>query len=271
MSSETGEDLEAQTEWTMRAGCSTFQTEIAGGEPALQDLARGGADHATKRTREVGRIGEPSCVGRVRDGLAARQLTGATLQTQPEDIRAQGNANRCREEVQKSGWRQADACGEYLQRDGLGFRQPARQIPQDTLDAVIDRRWSTIGEQCTGHPGLHASRCQRRRITQLPAPCADRRNWDRGDVSGGAFSQRRTQFAFRVHEGNQHGGASRVDFVPRVRSHEHSLAPPPALTGPLAEPEGSVECHDELHAVMPVQVGPRTRTPQEQRRRPCKC
>ena len=40
--------------------------------------------------------------------------------------------------------RQADACGEHLQRDGLGFRQPTQQIPQDTLDAVIDRRWSTM-------------------------------------------------------------------------------------------------------------------------------
>ena len=27
--------------------CSTFQMEIAGSEPALQDLARRGADHAT--------------------------------------------------------------------------------------------------------------------------------------------------------------------------------------------------------------------------------
>ena len=153
----------------------------------------------------------------------------------------------------------------------LGLPPAGWQIPQDTLDAVIDRRWSTIAEQCTSHPGLHASRCQRRRITQLPAPFADRRNWNRGDVSGGAFCQCRTQFAFPVHEGNQHVGASPVDFVPRVRSHEHSLARPPALTGPLAEPEGSVECHDELHAVMPVQVRPRTRTPQKERRRPCEC
>ena len=112
-----------------RSHCSTFQMEIAGGEPALQDLARRGANHATKRTREMCRIGEPRRVSRVRDGLAARELTGATLQAQPEDIRAQGNADRCREEMQKSGCRQADACGEHLQRDGLGFRQPARQIP----------------------------------------------------------------------------------------------------------------------------------------------
>ena len=251
--------------------CSTFQMEIAGSEPALQDLARRGADHATKRTREMCRVGESSRVGRVRDGLAARQLTGAMLQAQPEDIRAQGNADRCREEVQKSRCRQADACGEHFQGNGFGFRQPARQIPKDTLDAVIERRWSTIAEQCTGHPGLHASRCQRRRITQLPSPFADRHNWNRGDVSGAAFSQRRTQFAFRVHEGNQYVGASRVDFVPRVGSHEDSIAFHPALTGPLAESEGSVQCHDELHAVMPVKVGPRTPTPQKQRRRPCEC
>ena len=176
---------------------STFQMEIAGTEPALEDLARRGADHATKGTREVRRIGEPRRVGGVRNGFAARELTGATLEPQPEDIRAQGHADRCREEVQQSGCRQTDACGEHLQGNGFGFRQPAWQIPQDTLDAVIDRRWSTIAEQCTSHPGLHTSRCQRRRITQLRAPFADRRNWNRGDVSGGAFSQRRTQFTFR--------------------------------------------------------------------------
>ena len=39
--------------------CSTFQMEIAGTEPALEDLARRGADHATKGTREVRSIGEP--------------------------------------------------------------------------------------------------------------------------------------------------------------------------------------------------------------------
>lgn len=91
--------------------CSTFQMEIAGTEPALEDLARRGADHATKGTREVRRIGEPRRVGGVRNGFAARELTGATLEPQPEDIWAQGNAHRCREEVQKSGCRQADACG----------------------------------------------------------------------------------------------------------------------------------------------------------------
>ena len=38
----------------------TPHSEITGGEPALQDLARRCADHATKRAREVCRIGESS-------------------------------------------------------------------------------------------------------------------------------------------------------------------------------------------------------------------
>jgi hypothetical protein len=84
------------------SNCSIIQMEIAGGEPALQDLARRGADHAPKRAREMSRIGEPGRVGRVRDGLAARELTGPALQAQPKDIRAEGNADRRREQVQES-------------------------------------------------------------------------------------------------------------------------------------------------------------------------
>ena len=36
----------------LRSRCSIFQMKIAGREPALQDLPRRGADHATKRARE---------------------------------------------------------------------------------------------------------------------------------------------------------------------------------------------------------------------------
>ena len=58
-----------------------FQMVITRSEPALQDLARRRSHHATKRAREVRGIREPGGVRRLRDGLAARELTGAALQT----------------------------------------------------------------------------------------------------------------------------------------------------------------------------------------------
>jgi len=80
-----------------------------------------------------------------------------------------------------------------------------------------------------------------------------------------------TQGSIRIYNGDQHVGASRVDFVPRGRAYQHRTARGPVLTWPLAEPDATVERHDELDAAVPVQVPPGTGTLQKRRRRPCEC
>jgi len=88
--------------------------KIAGGETALKDLAWRGADHATKRARKMCRVGESGRVGRVCDGLAQSELASPALQAQPKDLRAKWNTDGCREQMQESGWRQTDACGDCI-------------------------------------------------------------------------------------------------------------------------------------------------------------
>src|SRR5262245_33863144 len=72
--------------WPIRCH-SSVEVEITRGEPALQDLPRGRTEHAAKCARKVCRIGEPGRAGCVRNGLPPRELSGATLQPQPENIR----------------------------------------------------------------------------------------------------------------------------------------------------------------------------------------
>ena len=88
--------------------------KLPGGQTALQNLARRRADHPAKRPGKVSGVGESGGVGRVGDGLAERQLAGPALQAQPEDVRAKWNTDGCREQMQESGWRQTDACGDCI-------------------------------------------------------------------------------------------------------------------------------------------------------------
>ena len=62
--------------------------EIAGRKAAPKDLSRGGADHPTERPGKVCRIREPRSIRGNRHRRAARELTGTTLQTQPEHVRS---------------------------------------------------------------------------------------------------------------------------------------------------------------------------------------
>ena len=62
--------------------------EIAGRKAAPKDLARGGSDHPTERPGEVCRIRETGSRRCIRHRRAARELTGTTLQTQPEYVRS---------------------------------------------------------------------------------------------------------------------------------------------------------------------------------------
>ena len=62
--------------------------EIASRKAAPKDLSRGGSDHPTKRTGEVCRIRETGGIRCIRHRRAARELTGTTLQTQPEYVRS---------------------------------------------------------------------------------------------------------------------------------------------------------------------------------------
>jgi hypothetical protein len=115
------------------------------------------------------------------------------------------------------------------------------------------------------------ARCSIARSVNLPVdarlrPVRSTAGGSRNCASGiGASSDtcghRHAELAFRVDESIEDSAPSRVDFVPRVRSHEHGIGRGPALALPLAESERSVERHDELNAVMPLQVGPRLGTP----------
>src|SRR6187455_102324 len=60
--------------------------EIAGRKAAPKDLARGRSDHPTERPGEVCRIRETGSRRCIRHRRAARELTGTTLQTQPEYV-----------------------------------------------------------------------------------------------------------------------------------------------------------------------------------------
>ena len=127
--------------------------EIAGGEPALQDLARRGADHATKLTREVcPRIENPAAIGRVPATDVPRASSPAPHCSRsqrtygrrgtPTDV-----VKRC--SLNRDAFRQADACGEHLQRDGASA--PAsrlRHIPRHALrSGTHSMNASTIAEQ----------------------------------------------------------------------------------------------------------------------------
>lgn len=57
--------------------CSTLQMEIGRLTPLL-DLTRGGSNQTTEGAREVRGVGETGGVSRLGNGLAARELTGAS-------------------------------------------------------------------------------------------------------------------------------------------------------------------------------------------------
>ena len=62
--------------------------EIASRKAAPKDLSWGGSDHPTERPGEVCRIRETGRIRCIRHRRAARELTGTTLQAQPEYVRS---------------------------------------------------------------------------------------------------------------------------------------------------------------------------------------
>ena len=209
--------------------------------------------------REAGRVSGIS------DRLAGREFASPALQPQPQDVRSQRNAHRRCEDVQETRRRELHAGGQRIERHVLLVRQTLGKHAQHTPDTMVDHGRPAVALKGSRDPRLNGLCAQTLPWAKLGAPLGHSVCIDDHYVMSRLIAEAATQIALSIDKRNQDVGSVRIDLVPRVRLHEDCATVVPSRGSATAKPQRSRQGKHELHAMVPVQVAPRSRAPHEQR------
>src|SRR4029453_11624270 len=177
------------------------------------------SEHATKRARQVRTVRKPRSMRRVRDADAVLQVTGCSLQSEPENVRAHRDTHRLGKRMHETRWRQAGNRGQRFERKIIQRRSWILKMAQDPLNPRMDRNAPPRLDEKFAQPPFGTRFVWR--TAQHGPPTADPTRGYTWNLSIDEFGKRRTHRALCADEGNQQGSTSRVDLMTGVGAHPY--------------------------------------------------